>query len=174
MPNAKISLFAKCRRLTSGGLAVGCAAAIGACGSTSSPIDPPASRDPAVTYARCLRGHGVPGFPDPSPGAPPSIPSNFNVDAPAFKAAQAACAAFLQAGGKSDSSPASRRLQLLALARCMRKHGIPNFADPASSPPPPGNGNVVGGDGVYLAVGPPTSQQSPAFRSAATTCHLDP
>ncbi|MGN6870607.1 MAG: hypothetical protein ACTHMY_19625 [Solirubrobacteraceae bacterium] len=172
MPNAKINPRVTRRRLVSGVVAVSCAAATGACGASSMSTDPPASRDPAVAVAQCLRGHGVPNFPDPSPGAPPRIPSSINAEAPAFKAAQAACAGLLKAGGESAWSPASRRLQLLALASCMRRHGIPNFADPTNSPPPPGRGNVMGADGVYLAVGPPASQRSPAFRAAADTCHL--
>ena len=172
MPNAKIKRHANCRRLSGGVVALSCAAAIGACGSSSQPTDPPASGDAAVTYAECLRGHGVPNFPDPSPGAPPRIPSNINAEAPAFKSAQAACARLLPGAGKSGSSSESRRLQLLSVASCMRRHGVPNFRDPTTSPPPPGNGNVIGADGVYLAVGPPASQQSPAFRSAAAACHL--
>jgi hypothetical protein len=138
------------------------------------PIDHHAHRSDAaaVTYAHCLRGHGVPNFPDPSPGAPVSIPSDIDADAPAFKSAQAACAKLLPAGRRSASSSESWRVQLLAVARCMRQHGVPTFADPTSSPPPPGHGNVMGAGGVYLATGPPASQQSPSFRSAATTCHL--
>jgi hypothetical protein len=172
MPNAQNKLRATRRRLVSGGVAFGCGAAIAACGSSSPSTDPPASRDPAVTYAQCLRGHGVPTFPDPSPGAPPRIPSNIDAEAPAFKAAQAACAGLLQAGGESGWSSASRRAQLLAIARCMRLHGIASFADPTSSPPPPGNGNVMFADGVYLAVGPAAGQRSPGFRTAADRCHL--
>lgn len=172
MPNPNRKQLAKCRWLSSGIVVLTCATAIGACGSSGRATDPPASGDPAVTYARCVRSHGVPNFPDPSPGAPPRIPSNINADAPAFKTAQAACARLLQAGGDSGSSSESRRQQLLAVAGCMRTHGVPSFADPTSSPPPPGNGNAMGADGVYLAVGPPASRQSPAFRKAAATCHL--
>lgn len=172
MPNANIKQLATCRQLVSGYVVLSCVAALGACGSSRPSTDPRAHRDPAVTYAQCLRSHGVPDFPDPNPDAPTRIPSSINAEAPAFKAAQAACARLLQSGSGSAWSPASRRLQLLALASCMRKHGIPNFADPTSSPPPPGNGNVMGADGVYLAVGPPASQRSPAFRAAADTCHL--
>lgn len=172
MPTAKTKRPTNCRWLSGGVLALSCAVALGACGSSGQSTDPPASGDAAVTYAQCLRGHGVPNFPDPSPGAPLRIPSDINADAPAFKSAQAACAKLLPAGGRSGSSSQSWRLQLSAVARCMRKHGVPTFADPTRSPPPPGHGNVMGANGVYLAVGPPTSQQTPAFRSAATTCHL--
>lgn len=172
MPNTKILRPANRLRLSGSVIAITCAVAIAACGSSRQPTDPPAPGDPAVTYAQCLRGHGIPNFPDPSPGAPPRIPSYINTEAPAFKAAQAACARLLPAAGRSGSSSESRRLQLLAVASCMRQHGVPNFPDPTSSPPPPGNGNVIGANGVYLAVGPPANQQSPAFRSAAATCHL--
>jgi hypothetical protein len=52
----------------------------------------------------------------------------------------------------------------------MRSHGVPNFPDPTSSPPPPSSGNVLGGNGSYLALGTPEDQQSPAYKRAATAC----
>jgi hypothetical protein len=114
----------------------------------------------------------VPNFPDPSPGAPLSIPSDVDPQSPAFISAQAACAKLLPGAASSGSPSEDQRLQLVAIARCMRTHGVPGFPDPTSSPPPAGNGNVIGGKGVYLAVGPPPGQQSPAFKKAAAACHV--
>ena len=171
MPNSAIQPAAQHRSLL-GVVALCCAAAIGGCGSSAHSTGPAASGRALVSYAQCLRSHGIPGFPDPAPGAPLRIPSSINADTPAFRSAQAACAQHLPAGGNSGSTSESRRRQLLALARCMRKHGITDFADPTTSPPPPGEGNVIGGDGVYLAIGPPANQQTSEFSSAASTCHL--
>jgi hypothetical protein len=46
-----------------------------------------------LTYARCMRSHGVPRFPDPKPGRGLQIGPNVGVDpsTPQFQAAQAAC-----------------------------------------------------------------------------------
>lgn len=123
-------------------------------------------------YVRCLRFHGVPNFPDPGAGAPLVIPSDINPQAPAFRSAQRACAKLMPGAGANGSPTMGRRLQLLNLAECMRRHGVPTFPDPASSPPPPSSGNVLGGNGAYLALGTLQAQQSPAFRRAAGACGL--
>jgi hypothetical protein len=46
-----------------------------------------------LTYARCMRSHGVPRFPDPKPGGGLQIGPKLGVDpsTPQFQAAQAAC-----------------------------------------------------------------------------------
>jgi hypothetical protein len=49
----------------------------------------------ALAFARCMRSHGVPNFPDPTftatPSGGPSQQVLPNPQAPAFKAAAAAC-----------------------------------------------------------------------------------
>jgi hypothetical protein len=118
-----------------------------------------------------MRSHGVPNFPDPSPGGPSVIPNWINPQAPAFLSAQKACAEFLGGGESRGAGPESEKLALLNLAKCMRAHGLPNFADPTASPPPappPGShtGNAVGIGGAYLMFPP----QSPALKRAEGTC----
>lgn len=152
--------------------AVICAALIAGCGSSGKPRAAAASGGPLLKYAQCMRSHGVPNFPDPSTSGGLVVPNDIDVQSPAFKSTQQACGKLAQGGGGPGSSSEGRTLQLLALARCMRKHGVPNFPDPTRSPPPPGNGNVIGGNGTYLAVGPPASQQSPAFKHAAAACGI--
>ena len=120
-----------------------------------------------------MRSHGVPNFPDPSPGGPSVIPNWINPDAPAFLSAQKACATFLGHGATPHMATASEKVALLTLARCMRAHGLPNFPDPTTSPPPvpaPGShtGNAVGIAGVYLVF----PSQSPALTRAETTCRF--
>lgn len=152
-------------------LAILCSAGLTACAGSEQPSRAPASNQ-ALAYARCLRAEGVPNFPDPAPGAPLRIPSDIDTQAPSFTRAQTACARLMPGGSRSSETPGSQRLELLAIARCMRAHGVPDFADPTSSPPPPGNGNVLGGTGTYLAVGPPSNGQSPGFKAAANACRL--
>lgn len=98
-----------------------------------------------------MRSHGVSNFPDPSPGGPSVIPNWINPYDHAFLwcSVQKACAKFLGGGGSPGAASASEKVALLNLARCMRAHGLPNFPDPTTSPPPappPGShtGNAVG------------------------------
>ena len=151
--------------------AIGCVAVIAACGSSGKPDGTSGSRDPALLEAQCMRSHGVPNFPDPSPGGPSVIPNWINPQAPAFKSAETACARYLGGGSGQGSGSESEKLELLNLAKCMRAHGLPNFPDPTTSPPPappPGShtGNAIGIGGAYLVFPP----QSPALKRAAAAC----
>ena len=159
-------------------LAIAGAAAIAACGSERPAAAPAVGQvGQALTYVRCMRAQGVPDFPDPSPGGRlPNIPSSIDTAAPAFRSAQNTCAR-LMPGASASGSPAETeadRLGLLAVARCMREHGFPNFPDPTTTPPPsppPGAhaGNVIGGPGAYLHFPP----QSPALTHAAAACGFE-
>ena len=147
-----------------------CAVLIGGCGSSSKPSGATASGGPLLKYAQCVRAHGVPNFPDPKATGGLVIPNDINTESPAFKAAELACASLAGPTGGQPGSSESRKLQLLAIARCMRSHGVPSFSDPTSSPPPPSGGNVIGGNGWYLALGTSQERQSPIYQRAATVC----
>jgi hypothetical protein len=146
-----------------------CAAVVVVCGSSSTP-QADASGGPLLELAQCMRAHRVPNFPDPSSTRGLIIPNDINTNAPAFKSAQGAYAKLAQSPGGPGTSSESRRLQLLALARCMRSHGVPNFADPTNSPPPPTSGNAVGGNGWYLSLGTAQERQAPSYKRAAAAC----
>ena len=88
----------------------------------------------AVSFADCMRSHGVPTFPD-SPYEQKHILSSSSAQAPAVQSAMAACSHLLPHGGQSQS-PAHSHVQIaamLAFARCLRSHGFTNFPDPTSS-----------------------------------------
>lgn len=150
---------------------VGCAAVIAACGSQHNVARTGGDAGPLLAYARCMRTHGVPNFPDPRATGGLVVPNDINTDSPAFKRAQQACGHLAQSPSTAASSE-SRKLQLLALAKCMRAHGVSAFPDPSSSPPPPSSGNAIGGNGWYLSLGTAQERQSPAYRRAAAACHL--
>jgi hypothetical protein len=91
-----------------------------------------------VAYSRCMRSHGVPGFPDPGAGG---IPKLQVVDArqrnpSRFDTADNACRSLLPNESlAAPETPAQRRTQLadeLSFARCMRSHGLTNFPDPTA------------------------------------------
>jgi hypothetical protein len=90
-----------------------------------------------LRFSKCMRSHGVTNFPDPSSDGQLTIKgTGINIHTPAFSNAQNACQSLMPAGAtpgpsgqKSDVSAA----QGLALAKCMRAHGVSNFPDPDAS-----------------------------------------
>ena len=121
-----------------------------------------------VEYARCMRSHGVLSFPEPaSLGAPGAIKAfkgqiaqsvGSLASSPRFQAAQRACAKYF--GPPTTSSPAvsQKEIQkLLAVSRCIRAHGIPNFPDPN-----PTTGQLVTPPGI--------DRRSPIVLAALRAC----
>jgi hypothetical protein len=157
------------RPIPSLAVAIAATALLAGCGAMGART-PSADADPAVQLAECLRSHGLPSFPDPSPGRPPTIPSGVDTQTPAFRAAQQACAKLFSSGSSPASQAATRDAELVQLARCMRANGVPTFADPTRSPPPPSDGNALGGPGSWLSLGTPQERQSPAYKHAAAVC----
>jgi hypothetical protein len=110
------------------------------CGGASRASAPPASatgersaRTVLRELARCIRAHGLPEFPDPQvdndgvarfPDSAPRVPV----------ATQQACrriAAQIPPDYSSTAPVSSGEVQnALALARCLRAHGIPDWPDP--------------------------------------------
>lgn len=132
-----------------------------------------------LAFARCMRSSGVPNFPDPSPGGGFRVPAPVagGRSSPAFQAAQAKCHKLLPGGGfpaaGTNTHPSARALaQMLKVAQCMRKHGISQFPDPATSIPshPAGVGEIADRDGVILVIPASIDQQSPAYTQAAAAC----
>jgi hypothetical protein len=85
-----------------------------------------------------MRSHGVPGFPDPQPGARNAkflSAQQLGVSGSRLQSAMSACQHLLPPG-TDDQFPAAEvpilLRGMLPLARCMRSHGIPDFPDPAT------------------------------------------
>jgi hypothetical protein len=92
-----------------------------------------------VALARCMRAHGVPGFPDPSAsGTFSDVNGSLDLGSSQVQRAYGACRHLLPGGGpnlaelqqKIQQKREQALPQLLRLARCMRSHGVPNFPDP--------------------------------------------
>jgi hypothetical protein len=126
--------------------AVGVAIAVSACGSSGHSSTTPttaghstrAQLQAAFSFARCMRSHGAPGFPDPTTRAFKFslTPASGNARSPAFRSAVSTCQHLLPDGGPEPESPARRQAQIaagLAFAHCVRSHGFPTFPDPSST-----------------------------------------
>ncbi|HWD85354.1 MAG TPA: hypothetical protein VG321_06360 [Solirubrobacteraceae bacterium] len=158
------------------GVSIMAALTLSACGGRGSPRSGASSshKNAQLALAECMRAHGVTNFPDPTQGpggtgisisaAPGS--STLTVDGvtmagPTFTSAERACKLF---GGATRPPPISEKMkeQLFGLARCMRAHGVPSWADPTF----PANGGVMMG-------GPsnPSQRNSPALLKALRTCN---
>ncbi len=131
-----------------------------------------------LAFAKCMRVHGVPNFPDPSPGGGFEIRkgSGDEPSSPAFQRARAECKGVLPPGPGSGPPPSAQTLaRFLRIAQCMRAHGAPRFPDPMTRAPanPFGSGKVgVLSDieGVILVFPSALEMQSPAFTRAAAEC----
>jgi hypothetical protein len=155
---------------------VAVAAAIAACGSSglSSVGATTASGDSSpIALSKCMRAHGMTNFPDPSQGTggvgfegisrSSNASSTIIVDGktfsgPAVATAEKACARYLGPKGPRAPLTTAQKHRMLAAARCMRSHGVPNFPDPRFS------GGAPNGAGAQV------NPNTPAFQRAAQTC----
>lgn len=158
--------------------------AVAACGG-SSPNSRKARqvafRNTALRLAACLRGHGVPDFPDPQSGGGFGIQQqlgggggisvdghSLNVSAPAFQRAMQDCRRYMPQGPPISGSQLARIKQsALKMSECMRAHGVPNFPDPQITVGPGGHGIMtkIGGAGANI------DPNSPGFTHAMSVCN---
>lgn len=136
----------------------------------------------ALKYSQCMRSHGLPNFPDPSPGGGFVFPagSGDTPGSPAFQAAQAKCQKYM--GGLGGLAPGTQThpsqqwlAQMVKAAGCMRRHGYPDFPDPRTSVPsnpfgPGGVGVISNIDGVIFLFPSSIDTTSPQFYRAADAC----
>ena len=121
----------------------------------------------ALAYAKCMRSHGIPDFPDPTvqdnaheKGVGFRLPGSIQ-NSPQFKSAAKACQ---QQTGFGHPNPAVIQLLMadgVKFAGCMRSHGIVNYPDP-----------VQNGHGIQLGPGPNSGidSNSPQFKAAQKAC----
>jgi hypothetical protein len=90
-----------------------------------------------VAFARCMRAHGLPDFPEPVEGHL-VVHAGTGIDkgSPTFGRALQSCKRLAPEGGPNRGLSAAERQRraagLLAFARCMRARGISTFPDPTS------------------------------------------
>ena len=134
-----------------------------------------------LAFAKCMRANGVPNFPDPSAGRGSLFNmAGIDTSAPAFRAAQAKCQKLMGGGppvpGSATHPSAQTLAKLVAIARCMRQHGVPQFPDPRTSVPSNPNGirEITDFDGAILLLPATMNLQAPAYKQALTACGAPP
>jgi hypothetical protein len=119
----------------------------------------------ALSYARCMRSHGVPDFPDPDGNGNFTLPSS--PVSTQETAANQVCNHLLDVGTQLNAAQQQHTLsQLVKYAQCVRAHGVPNFPDPQTT-----NGGIgVPGGFTFDTAGRNLDQKSPQYQDAARAC----
>lgn len=133
-----------------------------------------------LKFSQCMRSHGLPNFPDPSPsgGFVFQAGSGLNPSSPVMQAAQAKCQKYMGTslpGPGTVEHPAAKWLaQMVQAAACMRRHGYADFPDPRTSVPAnpfgSGAGVISDIDGVIFLFPSSIDTTSPQFYRAADKC----
>jgi hypothetical protein len=128
-------------------------------------------RADGLAYARCMRSHGVPNFPDPNSKGEITLDSSpgngLDLDSPQMQSAMQACKDLQPGPGKAEQERAFA--EGLRFAKCMRANGVPDFPDPQ----PPGSGpttqrNENGSQGAQGSGG--VDPESPQYKRAEQAC----
>lgn len=108
------------------------------CGGGSSTTAATTTQNAVVAYSHCMRSHGVPNFPNPTPNGqiPKAQVVAAVVSSPQSPMAERACRHLLPESGlgppEAARSTRTRLTDALAFARCMRARGFPAFPDPTT------------------------------------------
>jgi hypothetical protein len=124
----------------------------------------------AYKFSRCMRQHGVPGFPDPVVSSSPGHQSvgisvtPTETGSPDFQSAQHACQGIMPGSngndGQSPQQLAAHVKGMVAFADCMRSHHVPTFPDPST------RGQLT--PAMLSSAG--INLHAPAVRAAAVAC----
>ena len=141
------------------------------------------AQEQGVSYARCMRSHHVPNFPDPSGGGGFNLHgSAVDQSSPAVRAAESACESLLPVKHVPTEAPtAAAYRRLLNWAQCMRRHGIAGMPDPKPDPPPGPTASgsqrfdtVMGDGGYWVGIPLSANAHSSAFMQLSTRCGESP
>jgi hypothetical protein len=122
------------------------------------------SQSQELQLAQCMRSHGVPNFPDPSPGGGQLnaiSAAGINTQSPTYQAALQACKNYTPAANVTPAQSAAENAKGLEFSQCMRSHGVPNFPDPITGP--------TGGQAIKMS-GTGIDQNSPTYQAANSAC----
>jgi hypothetical protein len=146
--------------------------ALAACSSSSTGADPSGGSSgssvyqKALAYAKCIRAHGIPNYPDPNSQGefviangqsnPVAQVSNSVINAAVTACASLAPPSIADGPSQNPSGGAGDVSSALKFAKCMRSHGEPDFPDPAA------NGSITLPQGM--------DPESTQFQNAQQAC----
>jgi hypothetical protein len=122
----------------------------------------PATTNGALAFARCLRSHGLPGWPDPDSSGhfDKATLRQLPYSESRVRAVEdGPCNHLLGGSSQGPTITPADRVDYLRAAGCMRSHGVPNFPDPTFQ-----NGSV------QTNIPSTIDQDSSQFKSAAASC----
>jgi len=90
-------------------------------------------QDKAVKFAECIRGHGVPHFPDPD--AKGDFVFGIDVSPDVWQKAVDACKDLEPPGALSGKRSPKQQSAALRFAECVRENGVKDFPDPVNGEP---------------------------------------
>lgn len=137
----------------------------GGAGNSGPPPSPTLAKA-QLAYSKCIRTHGVPGFPDPQAGGGFARGSLDGIDqgSPQFLAAEKDCASEAKAADMAPPTKAQQEAHMtvmLKITACMHAHGYPNFPDPTAT------------GGFAISVGT-LDMSTPRYAAAAKLCDAPP
>ena len=143
-------------------LMAACGGSPSSTGSASSPTAGGSANAPSgLAFARCVRSHGIPNFPDPIDSSghfSKTTLQQLGVSGSRLRTVEDACQSLLPAGPAPLT--AQEQQDYLRAAACMRSHGIASFPDP-----------VFSGGGVSFPTPPAGfATGSPRFVQARQIC----
>lgn len=145
-----------------GGSSPRVAGAAGTAGTTTIVYGSSGAAAQALAFARCMRAHGFPAWPDPQNDG--SFDKRklrqAGIDFARVRSVEDRyCHVDFESPSQAATITAGDRVAYLKAAACMRRHGYPNFPDP-----------TFPGQTVTVDVPASINQNSPQFRRAATIC----
>lgn len=128
-------------------IAAAAMAVLSACSGSPSAADSAGSShagsatNKALAFARCMRSHGVPRFPDPNSAGQfnKTTVEQLSASNSGYQTANQACTHLLpnSGGGPTAAEVRQEWSGMASFARCMRSHGEPDWPDPTRYPPDP-------------------------------------
>jgi len=113
----------------------------------------------ALAYARCMRAHGEPGFPDPTSQGGISF-GPVDIHSARYLSANKACEHLFTGAPPTAAQKREHVIQALEFAACMRAHGEPGFPDPTIA---------AGGAAISFGLGG-LDPNAPQVQSAVRAC----
>jgi hypothetical protein len=115
----------------------------------------------ALAFARCMRSHGIPNWPDPNSRGlfDKSKLQQLGLSVSHVRALEEGPCNIPLPGARGYTITPADRADYLEAAACMRTHGFPDFPDP-----------TFRDDNVQTNIPSSISQDSSRFKSAAETC----